>query len=74
MERYKKVKRSKILVERENGEAKENGKKCRERELFFFKPSPYACHKGHGNGRSVHEHGTTTYKIDIQLIRTNPFL
>lgn len=74
MERDKKVKRSKTLVERENGEAKENGKKCREGELFFLKPSPYACHQGHGNGRSVHEYGTTTYKINIQLIRTISFL
>ena len=74
MERDKKVKRSKTLVERENGEAKENGKKMQRRGTLFFKPSPYACHQGHGNGRSVHEYGTTTYKINIQLIRTISFL
>ena len=69
-----KVKRSKTLVERENKEAKENGKQCREGELLLFRPSPCACHQGHRNGRSVHEHDTTKYKINIQLIPTIPFL
>ena len=45
MEREKKVKRSKTLVERANGEAKENGKNA-DGELLFLRPSPCMHRQG----------------------------